>query len=390
MTEQVAQTDESAKAVESPLTEITRTALEQTDSWMAKIASSVVGDYPWLQALLLLLLVLALAKLANWVVNILMARLYAQVTKINPEVAVKKSAPPVFWSLALPGFLVVASLYGVSSGTLDLFINIVLSVLICLWMVFGFRTVKLLLTTASSNARPSSLLRPQTLPLFMNLSALGLFAVGTFFLFQVWRIDMSAWLASAGILGIAIGFAAKDSLANLFSGVFILADSPYRVGDYIVLDDGNLVRGKVKNIGIRSTRILTRDDIEVTVPNAIMGNSMIINESGGPHVKYRIRVPVGVAYGTDIDQVYEILLSIASDCSDVCSTPEPRVRFREFGPSALNFELLCWIEDPEYKGRVVDALNYAIYNDFKKQGIEIPFAKRDVYVKEFPKGDTES
>jgi MscS family membrane protein len=86
---------------------------------------------------------------------------------------------------------------------------------------------------------------------------------------------MTAWLASAGIIGIAVGFAAKDTLANLFSGVFILADSPYKLGDYVVLEDNS--RGKVTQIGLRSTRMLTRDDVEVTVPNSIMGNTKIIN-----------------------------------------------------------------------------------------------------------------
>jgi MscS family membrane protein len=82
-------------------------------------------------------------------------------------------------------------------------------------------------------------------------------------------------LASAGIIGIAVGFAAKDTLANLFSGVFILADSPYKLGDYVVLEDNS--RGKVTQISLRSTRMLTRDDVEVTVPNSITGNTKIIN-----------------------------------------------------------------------------------------------------------------
>ncbi|MFT5274966.1 MAG: MscS family membrane protein [Cryomorphaceae bacterium] len=86
---------------------------------------------------------------------------------------------------------------------------------------------------------------------------------------------MTAWLASAGIIGIAVGFAAKDTLANLFSGVFILADSPYKLGDYVVLEDNS--RGKVTQISLRSTRMLTRDDVEVTVPNSITGNTKIIN-----------------------------------------------------------------------------------------------------------------
>ncbi|OQW99996.1 MAG: hypothetical protein BWK74_00755 [Desulfobacteraceae bacterium A6] len=98
------------------------------------------------------------------------------------------------------------------------------------------------------------------------------------------RHDLTAWVASAGIIGLALSFAAKDTLANLFSGVFILADAPYKIGDFIVLDSGE--RGEVTNIGIRSTRLLTRSDIEITVPNSIMGNTRIINEAGGRHQKF--------------------------------------------------------------------------------------------------------
>ena len=106
------------------------------------------------------------------------------------------------------------------------------------------------------------------------------------------------------------------------------------------------VRGEVTSIGIRSTRLLTRDDVEITVPNSIMGNSKIINEAGGRHEKYRIHVKVGVAYGSDIDKVHDILLDIAKNNGDVCTSPEPRIRFRAFGDSSLDHELLCWVEKP--------------------------------------------
>ncbi len=102
-----------------------------------------------------------------------------------------------------------------------------------------------------------------------------------------------------------------------------MADAPYKIGDFVVLDTGE--RGEITHIGIRSTRLKTRDDVEVTVPNSVMGNTKIINESGGPHEKFRIRVAVGVAYGSDIDKVREILMDIALNPMTVCEDPEPRV-----------------------------------------------------------------
>jgi MscS family membrane protein len=226
------------------------------------------------------------------------------------------------------------------------------------------------------------MVRPQTRPLFENLGFLIVLAIAGYLLFRSWDIDMTAWLASAGVIGIAVGFAAKDTLANLFSGVFILADAPYKIDDYVVLDSGQ--RGKVTHIGIRSTRLLTRDDVEITIPNAIMGNTSIINESGGPHEKFRIRVSVGVAYGSDIDKVKEVLMEVAVKEPQVCNDPEPRVRFLLFGASSLDIDLLCWVENPEIRGRVLDVLNTTIYKRFNEEGIEIPYSKQDVYIKEMP------
>jgi MscS family membrane protein len=154
-----------------------------------------------------------------------------------------------------------------------------------------------------------------------------------------------------------------------------------------VLDTGE--RGEITHIGIRSTRMMTRDDVEVTVPNSVMGNTKIINESGGPHEKYRIRVAVGVAYGSDIDQVREVLIDIALHDEDVCAEPEPRVRFRSFGNSGLDFELLCWIDQPMLRGRVLDKLNSKVYKRFIEAGIEIPYSKHDIYIKQMPSRNPE-
>jgi small-conductance mechanosensitive channel len=194
-----------------------------------------------------------------------------------------------------------------------------------------------------------------------------------------WGINVTAWIASAGILSVVIGFAAKDTLGNLFAGIFIMADSPYKEGDYINLDTGE--RGYVRDIGIRSTRIQTRDDIEITIPNSVIANSKIINESGGPHEKERIRITIDVAYGSIIEDVKSIMNNIAQSSDSVCQDPAPRVRFREFGESGIRFQLLAWIEKPELRGRVIDELSTEIYNSFNSNNIEIPFPQRTIHIK---------
>ncbi|MEW8155310.1 MAG: mechanosensitive ion channel domain-containing protein [Candidatus Thiodiazotropha endolucinida] len=342
------------------------------------------GNQPWVKGLIVLLIFIVLAKVVEWIVIPLVRRLTSHTSTHIDDLIVQYLRSPLFWTLALIGIVASSSMVGIEESVRSALVSFVLSVLILLWMLFAVRISKLLLSEASRRAKPNAMVRPQTLPLFTNIAAITIIIFAVYFMFQSWHVDMTAWLASAGIAGIAIGFAAKDTLANLFSGVFIMADSPYKIGDYVVLDDGGGIRGKVTHIGIRSTRLLTRDDVEVTIPNSIMGNSKVVNESGGPHVKYRIRVAVGVAYGSDIDQVRDVLMSVARESETVCDQPEPRVRFRAFGASSLDFELLCWVHNPELRGRVLDALNSAVYKRFLVEGIEIPFAKQDLYIKEMP------
>jgi small-conductance mechanosensitive channel len=224
-----------------------------------------------------------------------------------------------------------------------------------------------------------AIVEERTLPLFDLIMTVLVIGAGAYALLLVWNIDPTAWLASAGVIGIAVGFAARDTLANLFAGFFIIADAPYKLGDYVVLDTGE--RGEITKVGIRSTRILTRDDVEITVPNSMMANSQIYNESGGKWERFRIRIKVGVAYGSDVDEVCELLENIAFEHDTVCQDPKPRVRMRGFGDSSLDFELLCWVSQPAQRGLVSHELYMAIYKGLNQAGIEIPFPQRDVWMR---------
>jgi len=120
------------------------------------------------------------------------------------------------------------------------------------------------------------------------------------------------------------------------------------------------------------------------VPNGIIGNGKIVNEAGGNSAKHRIRVAVGVAYGSDINQVITALNEVGGENEYVCKTPASRVRFRRFGESSLDFELLVWIERSVDRGRVLHELNCAVYERFNKDGIVIPFPQRDLHVRSMP------
>jgi len=213
--------------------------------------------------------------------------------------------------------------------------------------------------------------------LMKNVLRVVIIVTGFLWFLTIWNVSLAPLFASAGIAGIAIALAAKDTLANFFGGISVFMDKAYKIGDYIILESGE--RGEVVEIGIRSTRIKTRDDVMITIPNSIIANSKIINESA-PIPRFRIRVPVGVAYGSDLEEVEKTLMDVALANPNVVKDPEPRVRMRAFADSSVNFELLCWVEQPASRGIEIHNLLKSTYQAFADNQIVVPFPQRDVHL----------
>ena len=343
---------------------------------------SLIGDDPTLHAAVIILASLIFAWILDKVVIAWVKNFASKTDSKFDDQIVELLHKPMFYSILVFGLYIASNVIQIPAEVNELLFPILYTVILVMWTIFLLKTTKLVLQRMAVNEKHFQILHQQTLPLFENLALLVIIILSIYYIFSTWDVDMSAWLASAGIVGIAVGFAAKDTLANLFSGVFIMADSPYKIKDYIVLESGE--RGEVTNIGLRSTRILTRDNIEVTVPNSVMGNTKVINESGGPSTKSRIRAKVGAASGSDIDLIQKILLEVAEQENEMNNFPNPVVRFRMFGGSSLDFELMGWINQPADRGRILHQLHCEIYKKFAEHNIEIPYAKRDLYIKEFP------
>jgi small-conductance mechanosensitive channel len=255
--------------------------------------------------------------------------------------------------------------------------NTLYSIVAIIWSITIVRITNAIIEHAIYKSSDETGLRKDVIPLIENVFKIAMFVASLMIILSIWKVNITPLLASAGIAGVAIAIAAKDTLANFFGGISVFMDRPYKIGDYIILDSGE--RGEVVAIGVRSTRIKTRDDVLITIPNSVIANAKITNESA-PIPNFRVRIPASVAYGSDIDLVEKTLLEIASENEFVISQPAPRVRFREFGDSALNFELLCWVEEPALKGRTVHSLNSSIYKRFNQLGISIPFPQRDLHI----------
>jgi small-conductance mechanosensitive channel len=335
----------------------------------------------YLQAVIIVGSFVIVGKIADWIISGIIGRVARKSSNDFDDQIVGLVHRPVFLSFVLLGLSLGTRRIGLPDAPTFITIGILKTLAIFVWYSTLISLMSLIVK-AFSQTKERKIVQTGMLSLLHNVMKIVAVALTVYFLFLAWDINVTAWLASAGIVGLALSFAAKDTLSNLFAGVSIIMDAPYKAGDFIILDSGE--RGLVTDIGLRSTRILTRDDVEITVPNGIIGNGKIINEAGGPPAQHRIRVAVGVAYGSDIDHVIEVLAGVATGHTEILTHPEPRVRFRQFGESSLDFELLGWIAKPVDRGRLTHELNCAVYKALNSNKIEIPFPQRDLHVRTMP------
>lgn len=202
-------------------------------------------------------------------------------------------------------------------------------------------------------------------------------ALGFIIVLQTAGVNLSSLTLFAGVLGIGLGFGLQNLASNFISGITLLLEQPMRVGDFIEVDK---LLGTVENISIRSTTVRTQDGVFVIVPNVKFVENSIINWSYRDP-RCRLHIPIGVAYGSDTLLVTEALLAAARKDSKVLSDPPPKVWFRGFGNSSLDFELLVWINQPPDSEPIKSGLNFLIDRELRQRGIEVPFPQREIHIR---------
>ncbi len=336
-------------------------------------------NFPIVTAITTFILYIILAKIADIFIDKVFRRLTKFTKSEIDDRIIDAIHRPIFFTVVIIGSIHSIKILNASEKFIFYSNGFLLSSLAVIWGICLVKISNLIIENTIHKFSDITGLSKEITPLIENIWKVVIIISGAVIILSIWKINITPLLASAGIVGVAIALAAKDTLANFFGGISIFVDKPYKIGDYIVLDRGE--RGEVVKIGIRSTRIKTRDDILISIPNSIIANTKIINESA-PVPNFRMRIPVSVAYGTDINKVEDILIEIAGKNENVQSAPEPRVRFRTFGESSLNFELLCWAKEPAIRGRTIHEINKEVYNKFNEANITIPFPHRTVYVRE--------
>ena len=216
------------------------------------------------------------------------------------------------------------------------------------------------------------------LDLFRRMALLVLTAVIIIMILDRFGIEVNALIASMGIASLAVALAAKDTLGNMFAGLSIMVDQPFAVGDRVEILDID-TWGDVQEVGLRSTRILTRDNRTVTIPNSLIGQGLVVNYSL-PENKYRVQTHVGVAYGVDVEVARQVMIEAIRRQDWVMQDERIEALFLEFGDSALIFRVRCWIKHYIETRRILDKMNTALYNALNEAGIGIPFPQRDLHI----------
>jgi len=341
---------------------------------------SFLAENIWLKRIIIVVIYAVLAKAADLFTDKVLKRLAALTRFTYDDELIAFIHGPFCWTVFLLGFLHAMTLPPPLPAPWAMVLPAAVKTFaLMVWFIAIFKLLSTIAERSHDKVVTRGKIGQDLFLLLKNVMRVVVVVLALLWLLSIWRVNLTPLFASAGIAGIAVALAAKDSLANFFGGISIFADKTFTIGDYIILD--NAERGEVVEIGIRSTRIKTRDDVLITIPNSILANTKIINESA-PVPRFRIRVPVGVAYGSDLDKVETVLLETAKQNPAVVEDPAPRVRMRSFGASSVDFELLCWVEDPSLKGLQIHNLLKSTYAAFAKHNITIPFPQRDVYIKQ--------
>src|SRR6201993_3995375 len=277
--------------------------------------------------------------------------------------AVNAAGIPLSWSAPLPG---------VSLSLFQIFLLIALLIAV-FW--FSSRTKRFLFNRFLAKSGLDRSLQYAIAQIVSNVVLI----VGIFIVLDNAGIHLGALTVFAGAVGVGVGFGLQNIASNFISGLVILAERPITIGDRVEVAG---IAGQVEHIRARSTVIRTNDNIMMIVPNTKFIDSPVTNWTYGDR-RVRFRIPVGVAYGSDINTVRDALLAVAHENPHTLKEPAPSVFLEQFGDSSINFKLMVWSSEMSARpSHYRSDLNFAIAKKFRETGIEFPFPQRDVHIKD--------
>jgi len=339
---------------------------------------------PWNKLTFSILIILG-AFIARFAVKLIIDRIGLKITQKTKTdlddkilLALRKHSKYIIIFLALYYILQVNTEY-FSPGLLSvfdgifyiIFFLIVLSLVLFAVGIFIDRYLNIL--SAKSDVRVIT----EFGPLIQRVTKALILIVGLSIAFGHFNIDIEGIIVSLGVGSLALAFAAQDTLANMISGFVIMIDRPFRKGDRIKLESGEV--GDVEDIGLRSIKIKDFENTIHIIPNKEIANKRVINYSY-PDTTIRVKINVGVAYGSDIQTVKNILLAVFKEHQEILAEPPPDVYFVNMGESSLDFMVVGRVEAYTNQWRVSEELRVIIYDKLVDAGIDIPFPQRTLHI----------
>ncbi|MCD6473229.1 mechanosensitive ion channel family protein [Candidatus Aerophobetes bacterium] len=335
---------------------------------------------PYIKAIIAFFIFFVGAKLIYFFLTHLVAKWTKKTITQLDDIILFKVKSPIFYIIVLAGiatainFLPIPTLF--KEITSKAVISIVLAISCYLIAIFFNLIIKAWINRKKAivgKARNESLVI-----ISRKILNLIIFILLITFILSLWGVKVTGLVASLGIAGLIIGLALQNTLANIFGGIALIVDGSFKIGDFIELENGE--SGKIIDVGLRSTRIESFDKgNEIIVPNSKLVMSEITNY-GRPLIRLKMIVNIGVAYGSDIKKVKQILLNCAKKTDRVLKNPSPQVYFIEMADFSLNFKVIFWIDTYRKRLEIQDKIISSVYEELQSQGIQIPFPTRTIYI----------
>ena len=343
---------------------------------VSNILNSILGNI-YLKFLFILVVSVVVAFLAKFVMRQVLKPLAKKTKTRIDDLIIKSISSIIFYIILILGFKIGIQHFEFETAIYSSIIN-TLFILIIVVMVLR------IITNFSKHwlnewaAKTASTADDRLIPLVAKILKAVTIILGFFFIFDTWNINLSPLLATAGIAGIAIGFAVRDSLANILGGIQLVLDKAFKVGDKVELESGEM--GEILDIGIRSTKLRTYDNEVIYIPNGSLANTKIKNFTV-PDVSVRVNVNFGVEYGSDPEKVRSVVLDAVKKIDTVIEDPEPVVQFLNMSDFALDFVARVWIQSYTEAYSTKLKVTDEVYNALNKAHIGIPFPTRTIYTK---------
>jgi small-conductance mechanosensitive channel len=339
------------------------------------------ANLPNLLAATLALIVFAiLGRLATMFIDRFLFRWVGRTSTELDDVILRAVRRPLYFVFLLSGLSVaLAQLSFLPTKWQNIAGNVIYIGFVVVGFQLFYRLIQDILAwyATSMAQRTATTLDDQFIPFLRRLLVIVLSATVVIMVMQHFGRDITALVATLGVGSLAVALAAQSTLSDAINGFIIVIDRPFRIGDRIeLLDLGTW--GDVVDIGLRSTRVRTRDNRMVVVPNSAIGKSLIVNHSY-PNTQYRVETELGIAYGSDIEYARQVMIDAVRAQDWVMKDKRIEALFLSYGDSALNFRVRCWIPSYVETRRVIDKLNSCLYHALNEAGIEIPFPHQVLY-----------